>query len=746
MMKISLFETKKLFIGKEPMIFMLIMIIMSVFFNTRQQWEKLYSYDAYAALCKDVLLMESEGRNEFLSENAARYEAYHSLELGEGILTDNDREFMEEYNKNRKDLVYTNNYWFEAELFGAVKKQYEIIEGYNDRLDEIFKRAENLSSVSVFGNKNSFEMKNIRSTAEAYKNVMGVQPQFSDTVGVKYLAGLSVNDILLIVSAVFGAYFLVMKERISGALHIVAVTKKGKLPLALSKVFALFLWCIFCTAVFFAVRLTAVGAKYDLSAAALPVQSVEGYINCPYPVSAAEYIGLWQIFKLIAAFICSLLFSLTFIAKRHILSVCGGASLIVAEIVLFSAVDSFSIFGVFKYFNLFALLDFSEIGKTFHTVNFFGQSVNAFIIISAFALLFIVLLTIAFTIFFSNFDLNCQGISFDRKRLTVPKVSIFAGEMYRSMIINFGAVVLLLLSIVSTYNTVNDFVIYEPIDRYYEQYLERIKDSSLEQVGVMISKEESFFDECGKRLNRLSSDLNNGTITSNKYFAAATSLRNELARAPALQLLKEQYEYICQNLEADFVYYKKVEKYMNLNDREAAGIKSVLYMQLSIILTVCPIFLKFSSEENKLISSTPKGGKKLLLTRLFATLLIALTVFLCVDLPQIVSFASTVSLKDLSAAIQSLVPFREAKADISIGNYFILLYFIRFAAAEISALTAAALCTVIKNKAAGYIVCSCLLVLPEIVYFLISKSFSGSKSSWLIFFAEGNLFLMKIML
>lgn len=739
-MKIALYETKKPFISKDPLIFMLVIIIMSVFFGTRQQWHEFYSYKSYNELFRNISAMEKQAAEDYLAENAERYQAYFELESNFD-LSEGSKNFIDEYNKNRKNTVFTDSYFFEAALFRDVKEQYESVGSYSSHLQKVFDRAENMSSVSIFGNKSSYEMRNITATSNAYKKLVGVCPQFADTVGIKFLADFSPNDILLVAAAVFGAYFLVLKERKSGELRLAAVTKKGKTALGLSKVFAIFVWCVFSVLVIFGVRLTVTGAQYDLSAIFLPIQSVNGYLNCSYPVSAAEFIILSQAFRLFAAFICALLFSFAFMAAKHIYYICGAVALLAAEYSLFAFMDDFSIYGIFKYFNLFALLQFFDISETFRTINLFEQPINSAVIIFAFGLLMTIFLTVIFTMRFSESDLNYQGISLNRHRVKTPHISIFTGEAYRCLILNLGGAVLLALGFISVYGTVTDNIYYEAKDGYYERYLDKINSS--EQAENIISEEEALFDGCRKKLADLSEDYGKGKITSAQYLMAVSSLKNELAREPALILLKEQKDYISQNPKANFVYYKKIEKYMNLKDREDVGIKSVLYMQLAIILIVCPIFLKFSAEENKLISATAGGGRKLLLMRFFMTSLIALAVFLCVHLPQIISFTSTVSQKDLSAAVQSLVPFREAKTDLSIGNYFILLYFIRFAAAEISALTAAALCTMIKNKAVGYIVCSCGLVLPEILYFLISKSFSEFG---IVFFTEGNLFLRKIML
>lgn len=738
-MKIALYETKKLFISKEPLKFMLVVIIMSIFFGTRQQWDNYYSYKSYSELCEKVSAMETQEAEKYLAENAERYYAYYELEGG-SILSESYQKYIDEYNEDRKKTVFTDYCFFEAALFKAVKEQYERIGSYNVHLEEIFDRAENMSSVSVFGNSDSYEMRNIAATSDAYKKLIGIRPQFADTVGIKFIADFSPNDILLIAAAVFGAYFLVLKERKSGGLRLTAVTKNGKAALGLSKVFALFIWCLFSVLIIFGVRLAAIGAQYDLSAIFLPVQSIGGYINCPHPISAAELIILSQAFKLSASFICALLFFCAFTAAKRIPNSCAAVALIAAEYAVYAFTNDFSIFSIFKYFNVFALFQFSGISETFITVNFFGRPINVYVIVLAFSLMMTVLLTAVFIKRFSESDYNYRSLSLNRHKVKIPHISVFTGEAYRCLILNLGFAVLLVLGFISVYDTATDNIYYEAEDGYYELYLDKI--NTLRQAESIISQEEYLFESCRKKLEKLSTDCNEGKITSEQYFMAASSLQNELAREPALIRLKEQREFISQNPKADFVYYKRIEKYMNLVDREDGGIKSVLYMQLAIILIVCPIFLKFSAEENRLISAS--GGRgKLLLMRFLMTSLTALAVFLCVNLPQIISLASTLSQKDLSAAVQSLVYFREAKADLSIGSYFILLYFVRFAAAEISALAAAALCTVIKNKAAGYTVCSCGLVLPEILYFIISRSFSEFG---IVFFTEGNMFLRKIML
>ena len=744
MMKILCFEIRKLFTGKSPLVFLLIVLLAAVFFDLRQGWDRYYPYEAYAALCSDVLSLPENEREAYLRENTDKYTAFYNIENGI-ISTDNEEnaEYILQY-ENSAETTYTDSIFLEYYLFSDVYEQYMNVAHYSEHLSDILAQADSMSGLSVFGNANSFEQKNISATAEVYGRLNNVTPCFSDTVGLNDLLSFSPDQLLILAAAVFGAFFIVMEERRTGSIRIAVVTKNGKSVLALGKLGALFIWCAANVVLLFAAKLAITGVNYDVSALFLPIQSVQGFLDCPYDITAAGFIALSLFFEIIASFICTLLFAFIFTVKKYIAGSIAGVILIALQFVMYQQVDNLSFFGALKYFNLSAVLHFFETGKTFTAVNIFQAPVSTVAIISVFTLFFTLLLCIAFTASFAKSDLNFHELSLRIKSGRIPPVSLFHSESHRTLVINGGLFVLIILLALSIYDTANDKIHYEAIDGYYELYLNEIDGMTLSETADFITAEEKQLSDLQDRLFELGESYQNSEISSGTYMVAAASLQNELAKRPAFQLLVEQYSYISEeNPSADFVCYMNINKYMNMGEREEKGIRSVLYMQLALLLMICPLFAGFTAEEQRLVSCTKNGQAKLLRIRLYICILSAITIFLCTNLPELVALFSENRPSDLSAAVQSLAYFRDAAADMSIGLYFALIYSLRFGAILITAFIAAFIGIIVKNRTAVLVVCSALILLPTVLYFTLSSDFVNFG---LIPASEGNLLLRQILI
>lgn len=741
MMKLFFYEIRKLFTGKAPLIFLLVILSAALFFDLRQEWDRYYPYEAYAKLCNDVLSLPEEERENYLKENADKYNAFYSFELGM-ISSDDEKnaQYILQY-ENSAETIYTDSFFAEYSLFSDVYEQYTDTCHYSQHISDILAQAEKMSELSVFGGKNSFEQKNISAAAAAYKALNGLTPRFADTAGLNFLLSFSADKLLILAAAVFGAFVMVMDERRTGSLRIENATKNGRTFLALSKTGAVFVWCAANSILLLAVKLIITAARYDISAIFLPIQSLSGFVNCPYALSTAEYIAIASALGCFAAFVCAMLFAFVFTLKKYIIGSAAGVIFTVLQFAAYERLDGLSSLGVFKYFNISAALHFSETEMTFTTVNLFQEPVDTFTVSAAFLLIFALLFCAAFVFSFAGSYMDFQGISLNIRSSRIPSANLFCREVYRVFITKGGLAVLILLLCVTVYDVVNDDVHYEAVDGYYELYLNDIEQMTLSETADFIKEEEKRLSDLQNKLSELNESYQNGEITSGSYVTAATIIQSELAKRPALRLLSEQYRYISEEKpSANFVYYKKIDKYMNF-DNSKDDIKSSLYTQLALVLVICTLFSGLSVEERRLISCTADGKGKLLRIRTYICILSAAAIFLCIALPEMITLLYHNRSSDLSAAIQSLTYFRGLTANISIGIYFVLMYLLRLAFVLFTALLIAFIGITVKEQKTVIVLCSVIILLPT-----ASALLFGPEAFPLIYELENNMILRRFLI
>ena len=727
-MRILYYEIRKLFCSKVILMALLALLCMATFFNIRHSEDRLYSHSDYTNLMSELDGKSDDEIMEFLQSGLRRCEFYFMMEMGaltDDEVADEDMQFLSDYREFGVQLKYTDFLMAERQLYNDVYEQFGNVTRYTEHLDYIIEQSDRLSHFSVFSSDGNFEKASIEKTIDAYERLYDTEPHFIDSTGVNALLDFSVRDVLLLFSGILASFTLIYDEKRKGTIRLAVVTKNGRFPLALAKMLSLLIWVIASSLMLFLSSYLVFNFKYGIAEFTAPIQSVQGYINSTMKVNIGGMIALNESMKIFGVYAVTLIFAAMF-CNKHSFTWAGIASaLLVSGGFLYTAIPASSAYNLFKFTNIGGLISFTENSRNHFNVNLFGRPLNATHLLLVFLILLLISSIIIFILIFVGTCFQSTIWKFNFKREKIPKISLFRSEFYRSLFVNGGIYMLILLSAVQIYQYGRYEIPYDEHAGYYREYLNEIENMSIDEVGEFIAQEKDRFEKAHLAIVEIEQFYNDGELDGSTYLLSLSTITRQIASEAALTRIDEQYNYIAtQNSSAKFVNEADLNQIMGVNGLRNE-MKGVAWLALSLIVLICPMFLRFSDGENGLIKATRNGKGKALTVRIATAAISCAVVYLILVIPSLMRLLEEVRISDLSGAIQSLPHFREVTGTYTIGQYLIFAYAIKFTGVALSTASLIGICLICRRSILGYLISTLVLMLPILLYFLVDAAFAG---------------------
>lgn len=727
-MRILYYEIRKLFCSKALLMALLALLCVAAFFNVRHIDDSIYSHGSYSSLMNDLDGKSDEEIMEFLQSELSRNNFYIMMEMGafpEDEIDAEDARFLSDYREYGVQLKYTDFLLAEWRLFNDAYEQCDNVTSYTAHLDYLIEQAERLGHFSIFSGRSNFEKLSIDKTIQAYEKLYDTEPRIIDSVGINALLDFSVRDLMLLFSGILASFILIYDEKRKGTIRLIVVTKNGRFPLALSKAASLLIWVIASSIMLFLSSYLVFYFKYGVMDFSAPIQSVSGYINSTMQISIGGMIAINECIKLLGVYAIVLTLAAMF-SNKHSLAWAGiVCAFLGAGGLLYAVIPANSIYNIFKYANVGGLIAFTKNVKRHYNVNLLGIPLNVIYLIVLFLVVMLIISAVIFIFIFTKTRFQNTVWKFDFKRSRPPKISIFRSELYRSIFINGGIYVLIILSAVQVYEYDKYNVPYDENRGYYNEYLQKIDAMSLDEVGVFINAEKQSFERTHEAIEEIEQIYLDEGMDGVTYLISMSNLTRKVAGEDALSLIDEQYEYITtHNNRAKFVDESNLNQIMGVNGLRSE-MKGVTLIAISLIMMICPMFLRFSDGENSIIRTTRNGKVKYLTVRLIIVAISCMAVYLILVIPSVMRLLEEVRISDLSGAVQSLAHFRGVEGTYSIGQYIAFAYLIKFAGVIISAASIVIICLISRRSILGYLISALVLVVPILLYFLVDVSFAG---------------------
>lgn len=451
-------------------------------------------------------------------------------------------EAMEELNvvtENATRLMYP---------YSEAYRQVEYLIGFDENLEEIKARAENMSTVSIFAGS-AFARANIRKTVQDYSRLEGIRLTLGLDEPVEMVMFRTLSDWLL------GAYMIsvvyaFLKERKRGLWNMVCASPNGRGHLLTWRFCTIALAAVIAAPVFTGMEIIcAYGIYGGADELGRMVQSVQMFEELTIPMTIGRFWIFYILLRAAGCFFVGMIawFLLEIIADYRLVGL-GWAVFAGVEYALYKGTPAESLF---HQVNLFTYLNPDSLVTTYQNLNLFGHPVGHRMIVLCAVLVFAALFLGIITVVYQRRKPVSGYVWVDRiqdriRRIFAPlsfHVSLFQHELYKILATGKGALILICAlgtvvlmgdSVGSSYRDEREII----LESYYRQ-----------SKGVVGAETENYLSEKKERLETMSAERDelmeqyfSGQIDAEEYDIRMRSYNNIDNQRQALEIYEAHLE------------------------------------------------------------------------------------------------------------------------------------------------------------------------------------------------------------
>lgn len=629
-------------------------------------------------------------------------------------------------------LSYLNNEYSKPELYALVKiysfydYQNEYQKVYKTNIDLSLDLAENLMESNLFTDKTSFVYKSVEKQANDIKDNSNIELSFVNDMMITSLLNYHISDLILLFIGILLILGFNSNHKFNAFIN---TCKNGRTKLRVKQISILILFLFvgsFC--IYFSEYLISQNIyvlPLDWNAA---IQSSTIFKDCVYNLNYLELAFIFIIYKSLICLMVSLSFwiLLTFINNLSIVSGVLGIFLAI-QYVLFTRVSSQSNLQFFKTFNLFSLLDFSNITK-YNLIPFFNIPIRTdltiilvtVILISVFVILILVSSKYVYPIKSPNKLFNRLNKVSNKISLYISKIQnmIYSNryESYKIMHIGKGVIFMVVLFVILGYSLNSNYIQQSPVEimlnDYYESYSGELNDN----VYSSIQKLEEEINIADNEYNQAQLLKQDGNISFEQYNAAIIKHSTYESKRQVLSVLTDQVNRL-KELENKGIKPVLINEsgYNSLFDAKTNQMQIILATIFSILIFSTVFSIEKTSGMFSLNHASKYGRSKLFFKKILSIIPKSFIISLACYSTSIIKINSIHKLTYLSAGINNLDALKNIDLDLTIIEYLILNFIFEFLFITIVSLLIASL-SLFMSQMANVILTSSLFVIPSLLY------------------------------
>ena len=601
---------------------------------------------------------------------------------------------------DKDEKYYNRAYFVFVSAVDDLIRQTDYQSGYADYLDGVQIQAERQSMTSVFGAEESFARRNLKKTAEEFDRLRGTQVTFGNNKGLEKWLRYKIGDYLSLM-AIATIVMSFLEERKKGLWNVIRDCKNGRLVLGVNRIIILTAASLAFTFLFcganLAVSLSVYGGWDGLRRS---IQSIESFKTCTLKMTIGEW--LLQYFAVKAASLAAigllLWCVLGIVTNTQFLSAVLGAT-IAAEYILHSFLPMQSFMNVFKYFNIFTYIHTSDMYTDYLNVNIFSIPVGIRELI--FYTLPIFAVVTIFGVLFIQSKIYPEGKKdlLGRAAYSINKLldffrirfSLGSWELYKVLILELVCIILVL--VISASGSLRYVIMLGRTDVLYQQYLTDMEGPISETTDdYLVTARQNTVGKINE------TELN---MAIDRIEQRVETIRKRAASGGYEPWMVDETVYsACYGVE-----YAR--------DRQRLNAASAI-----IFLCICCAGIAAFERQSGvtyMVRSCKYGRKAFVRRKMAVSALLAAVVWAAVYIREFVEFVEFQSPKTYAAPVQNLHALVNFPLKINIGQYLIILYFIRLLMMMLCSLAMMFLSGVTANIRTSYIICFSVFGFPALL-------------------------------
>ena len=684
-MRLIRFELYKISGRKEALFGLLLIFAMNLFFF----YAALSVTDsaAYKKLGSDIDKLSFDEKVSFVEEKydqAMRIAEIDSYLRGNipDELKERLNRLLSEYDDlygDKKLVLYTESYAAELAFLSGIRAEIRTVRDYPSFLQGTQDTEQIYSSISIFGNADSFSVKRAKNMRDLYADlidediVLDYYPQTGLTSALRY----KYSDLFLLLSVIMLSSVLITSERESGMVAYMKTFSHGRAETGAAKSVVLLIYISYIVVCTYGINLAVGNGIYGLGDIRRSIQTLPMFMRNPLPLKVWNYILLFLFVKIMASWLLGLIVMIIVAASGNLTV---GASLSIAFYYLnqtvYDKIHPNTAFQSMKYANYYGILRVEEWLGNYTFYRFKDEAVSLPSIAVAFWLVSVAVLFPAFLTVYSSMAAGGKEMSFtfsSRMKYT----TIVREEWYKFFIGNRMAVLLLVFFVLTSTTILgrDHFITTEEI--FYQDVLRPI--SGVYDKGAYDAVLEQLNSPEIQEIEQTEYLREKGLLTEDEYKGFYYSHYDLYKRREALLKTLDKIRY-CTDKGVDLVYdtgYLKL-----FLGKESQVLDEALITIVILAIGVCNIYAQEKrSGMDRLLFTAKKGRRELTKAKEKTALLFAFTVTIIVCGLNLISIWRDYGLPSVMSPISSVKEFGYMPKQISILGYFVLYTASRFLAA-----------------------------------------------------------------
>lgn len=671
------------------------------------EWKKLLSFRIFWILLACLLLVNGYVQVDGTKDRYYTPETYRSFFAEtEDMPFSKTYDYLNELIERQSTGDYTE---YPMILIYDLLEISEQMRTYPEYLESIEVQADNMSSVSIWGGKDTFSYRNIQKTPPAYTSMEGTELELAPSLGLEDTFTAPLSDVMGIFLVLLVVCAVMLRDREQGVMPLLYSMPKGRHALILNKLAVIAVCTVIVAVLFFGENLL-IGAKlYGLGDLSRPIQTVMGYYTCNLPVSVREYLLLFFGMKMLSYFLFAGVFSLICVCAKNNLMVYGISSAFCGiSFLLYYFIPEYSVFGLLRFLSPVQFTQVSEIFGTYRNINLFGYPFSHKI--SALIMLGVVLIatvTLAVIVFAKAKNLQYRNVSlrlFKRKKQRTH--GRFYYVCYRSLVLQKGIALVLITIFAAGMLHASFGRSYNNDDIYYENFTVALQGEITQETYDFLADKEKHYAEIEQQIAELETQENFNVYKLNQLYS-------EMSDRTAFERLKARIEAVSAGGSDSKIFYDTGYERLFGIDGSNEDMIQILLMLLFLTLLLSP-FAAYDRKTNmvKILFSTRSGKIGYWKDLILYSALCGAAVSLLFTLPYQWNILDSYGTQGLSAPIQSIGAFAHLDISLTVGGMILLQLIVRTVSAAITAVLISGISSICRSPMTAYLANIGLFVLP----------------------------------
>lgn len=563
---------------------------------------------------------------------------------------------------------------------------------YQNYIDSIENAADTMSGISIFSNQNSYSVKNIERTKQAFANCDGLALEVSNDTAFEQVLLWKWKH-LFVLLLVLLAVDEILLERRNGLWEVTYAETPHRKKAAMRRIGTLLLTTVVIEILFTGtecvIGLVRFGGSSDMS---LPVQSSRLCQHFPYVISKWSFMGIYLLLSIVGTFAVALAcYAAFYFFREKVMGYLILLGIVIIELMCRNLIPMQSMWYMLRYVNLVTCFMPEDYMAYYANWGFGTFLINRWCLMGLGLALFDIVMMV-WIVYMQDGKRPYSrknrlekwtehwGIRFHE---WLAGRTVICKECYKMYVLHGGIFLLIAVGMFAWNHAKVDENSFSEGEHLYLEFCRAhagvLAESTVEEIGDLSAEVKSFDVQYEEARN----GLENGSVTQEQFGAVLTMIEGMSGKRTETELLQENLNYLeqlsQQGIKGGLVVQQAYEELLGENGQKREY-RNMLFSFLVILLLTCRSYV---GEREKLLDtlyrSTPDGCKRVYRAKMWGGIGSAVIVFAIVYGMEIFQIGKTFGWSGMNLPVQSVYCLGEVPLSMPIWMYLLVFLFIRCA-------------------------------------------------------------------